>query len=85
MSNAPTAWFHGQVIDMLYFPMVEGHFPDWFPFWGGEHFIFFSPVFNLADACISVGFVALLIFQRRFFPKTEEDKEAGWRDRQPGG
>jgi signal peptidase II len=75
MAGAPTPWFHGQVIDMLYFPMIEGAFPDWFPFWGGENFIFFSPVFNLADACISVGFVALLLFQKRFFPKEEEEKE----------
>ncbi|MFK7970309.1 MAG: lipoprotein signal peptidase [Bacteroidia bacterium] len=74
MAGSFTPWFHGQVIDMLYFPMIESHFPSWFPFWGGERFTFFSPVFNIADACISVGFFVLLIFQGRFFPK-EAPKE----------
>ena len=50
----------GKVVDMFYFPLFHGTFPDWFPLWGGESFIFFSPVFNFADSCISVGVFDLL-------------------------
>lgn len=57
--------FYGHVVDMLYFPMIEGTFPDWLPVWGGEDFIFFRPVFNLADSYISVAVVVLLIFYPR--------------------
>jgi signal peptidase II len=59
--------FHGRVVDMLYFPLLEGHFPAWFPVWGGEEFIFFRPVFNLADASISVGVIFILLYQKRYF------------------
>lgn len=59
--------FHGQVIDMFYFPLVQGHYPSWFPFWGGEDFVFFRPVFNLADAAISVGVILILINQKHYF------------------
>lgn len=59
--------FHGRVVDMFYFPLVSGNFPSWFPIWGGEDFIFFRPVFNLADAAISVGVVLILIFQKNYF------------------
>ena len=52
----------GRVGDMFYFPLMEWDWPAWMPLWGGEHFIFFSPVFNFADASISVGMVALLLF-----------------------
>ena len=58
---------HGKVVDMLYFPLVNSHFPDWFPFWSGKHFIFFRPVFNLADAGISVGIFMILLFYRKEF------------------
>ena len=54
----------GKVVDMFYFPLIVTTYPDWFPFWGGEEFIFFSPVFNFADASISVGVAALLLFFR---------------------
>ena len=54
---------------MLYFPMFDGKFPDWLPFVGGDHFEFFSPIFNIADASISAGVITLLIFQNRFFKK----------------
>ena len=57
----------GRVVDMFYFPLVEWDWPDWLPVAGGRHFIFFSPIFNLADACISCGVIALLIFYRRVF------------------
>jgi len=63
--NAPL--FHGQVVDMFYFPLVSGHFPSWFPGWGGEEFVFFRPVFNLADAAISVGVILILIYQKHYF------------------
>lgn len=65
-------FLHGQVVDMLYFPLIDSHFPSWFPFWGGQDFEFFSPVFNLADASISVGVIAILLWQAKFFPKKEE-------------
>ena len=62
--------FHGKVVDMLYFPIVtNAHFPSWVPFWGGEEFEFFRPVFNIADAAISAGVIAILVFQNRFFKK----------------
>ena len=55
----------GRVVDMFYFPIIETDLPEWIPFWGGEHFIFFSPVFNFADAAISTGVMALLLFCRK--------------------
>jgi len=59
--------FHGRVVDMFYFPLISGNFPTWVPVWGGEDFIFFRPVFNLADASISVGVILILIFQKHYF------------------
>jgi signal peptidase II len=61
------SFFHGNVVDMLYFPLIKGHFPLWFPVWGGEDFEFFRPIFNIADAAISGGVITILIFQRKFF------------------
>lgn len=58
-------FLQGRVVDMFYFPIIDTNLPDWLPIWGGEHFIFFSPVFNFADSCISVGVVALLLFYRK--------------------
>ncbi len=55
----------GRVVDMFYFPIIHTTWPDWMPFWGGEEFVFFSPVFNFADASISVGVVALILFYRK--------------------
>ena len=55
----------GKVVDMFYFPMINGTFPEWLPIWGGEDFVFFSPVFNFADACVSVGVIVLLIFYQK--------------------
>lgn len=65
-------FLHGKVVDMFYFPMWEGFFPDWLPFWGGEHFLFFRPVFNLADASITMGVLSLLVFYRSFFSSHAE-------------
>jgi signal peptidase II len=59
-------WFHGRVVDMLYFPLVQTIIPEWFPFWAGEEFEFFRPVFNVADAAISIGFVLILFFQKSY-------------------
>ncbi|MBK0378051.1 lipoprotein signal peptidase [Mucilaginibacter segetis] len=59
--------FHGRVVDMFYFPLLSGHFPSWIPIWGGEEFIFFRPIFNLADSAISVGVIMILINQKRYF------------------
>ena len=58
-------WLHGKVVDMFYFPLIQTHFPDWFPLWGGEEFIFFRPIFNLADSAICVGVFLLLLFYRQ--------------------
>ena len=55
----------GKVVDMFYFPLIVTTWPDWVPFWGGDAFVFFSPVFNFADSCISVGVVLLLLFCRQ--------------------
>lgn len=67
-------FLHGKVVDMLYFPIItDARFPSWFPLWGGESFEFFRPVFNIADASISLGVLCILLFQKRFFKTPEED------------
>ena len=62
--------FHGKVVDMLYFPLMKGYFPDWIPFFGGNYFSFFDPVFNVADMAISTGVGLLLVFNKQVFPKS---------------
>jgi signal peptidase II len=62
-------FLHGRVVDMLYFPIIETRYPDWFPVWGGEEFVFFRPVFNIADSSITTGVFILILFQKRFFRK----------------
>jgi len=62
-----TTPFKGCVVDMLYFPIIDGTYPDWVPFKGGQSFIFFRPIFNLADSAISVGVILILIFQNKLF------------------
>lgn len=57
---------HGKVVDMFYFPIIDTYWPDWMPLVGGDHFIFFSPIFNFADASISCGIIALLLFYNRY-------------------
>ncbi len=59
--------FHGRVVDMFYFPLLRGTYPSWFPFWAGESFEFFRPVFNLADASICIGVIMILLYQKRYF------------------
>jgi signal peptidase II len=65
--NGYSSFLHGNVVDMLYFPVLHGTFPKWFPVWGGESFEFFRPIFNIADAAISTGVISILLFQKRFF------------------
>jgi len=62
-----SSFLHGKVVDMLYFPLVDGNFPSWFPVWGGEHFVFFRPVFNIADSYISIGVTFILLFHKKYF------------------
>lgn len=57
----------GKVVDMFYFPLFRGYLPEWLPFWGGDYFIFFRPVFNIADAAISSGVGLLLLYQKAVF------------------
>jgi signal peptidase II len=64
-----STFLHGKVVDMFYFPIIQGHFPSWFPIWGTEDFIFFRPVFNFADFSISVGVAMIILYQKRFFGK----------------
>jgi signal peptidase II len=73
--DSPTPWFHGQVIDMLYFPIFEFVWPDWVPYLGGKYFEFFSPVFNIADSSIFLGVVTILIMQKKFFKEVPTSKK----------
>lgn len=69
-----SSFLHGRVVDMLYFPILEGHFPSWFPIWANEEFVFFRPVFNIADSSITVGVLLILLFQRNIFNVKSVDK-----------
>lgn len=71
--ESPTPWFHGQVIDMLYFPLFDFYWPDWVPVKGGQYFEFFSPVFNIADSSIFLGVLFILLMQKSFFKEELED------------
>lgn len=62
-------FLHGKVVDMLYFPLITGTWPGWFPVAGGQDFIFFRPIFNIADSSITIGVLSLVIFQNKFFLK----------------
>lgn len=64
-------WLQGRVVDMFYFPILQGHYPQWVPSVGGDQFIFFRPVFNTADSAISVGVAIILLYQKRFFGTKE--------------
>lgn len=72
--NPYGTWFHGKVVDMLYFPIIEGTFPEWLPIWGGEPFKFFNAIFNVADVAISTGIGILIVFNKRAFAKPESIK-----------
>lgn len=70
------SFLQGKVVDMLYFPIIQSTYPSWFPFWGGERFEFFSPVFNIADASISCGVIIIFIFQGKYFKKSKKDESS---------
>lgn len=71
-SDTPYAgFFHGKVVDMLYFPLIDTHWPSWLPIIGGNEFKFFQPVFNIADTAISTGVGILIVFSKKVFPKNE--------------
>ena len=69
------SWLHGKVVDKFYFPLIETTFPDWLPIWGGQEFIFFRPIFNLADSAICVGVFSLLLFYRHTLSKSLSNEE----------
>ncbi len=62
-SGGYASFLHGKVVDMFYFPLLEGHYPQWFPWVGGDHFLFFRPVFNIADSAITIGVILFFISQ----------------------
>lgn len=67
----------GKVVDMLYFPLIDTTLPDWVPVFGGEHFLFFRPIFNIADSCITIGVIYMLLFQRKFFISASPSTSGG--------
>ena len=75
MGNGYAGFLMGKVVDMFYFPIIQTTWPQWMPFWGGEEFIFFSPVFNFADSSITVGVVVLLLFYRKELAKLSLKRE----------
>lgn len=74
IGNGYAPLFYGKVVDMFYFPLFSGTFPDWFPIWGGEDFLFFRPIFNFADASITVGVALLFIFQNHIEKDNDSTK-----------
>lgn len=70
-----SSFLHGKVVDMFYFPVIDTVLPEWVPFRGGEQFIFFRPVFNIADSAISVGVITLILFQKRFYARPVPSEE----------
>ncbi len=64
-----STFLHGKVVDMLYFPIIKGRYPEWLPLWGSKEFVFFRPVFNIADSSITIGVISLIIFQKKLFKK----------------
>jgi signal peptidase II len=69
------SWFHGEVVDMFYFPIWEGNLPSWLPIWGGKHFTFFNAIFNVADVAISTGVGILIVFNKRAFAHADKEEE----------
>jgi signal peptidase II len=71
-SKGYISFLHGNVVDMLHFPIIDTVLPKWVPFWGGKQFVFFNAIFNIADAAISTGVISILVFQRKFFKRKDE-------------
>lgn len=69
------SFLHGKVVDMLYFPVISGTYPEWVPFFGGSEFQFFRPVFNIADSSITIGVIIMVLFQKQFFGKKQHTEE----------
>lgn len=74
--NGYAGFLHGKVVDMLHFPMINTYLPSWLPIWGGQKFVFFQPIFNIADSSITIGVASLLIFNRSFFGKKKNENPA---------
>lgn len=74
-NDYPGGWFEGHVVDMFHAPIYHGFFPRWLPVWGGQEFTFFSPIWNFADACITVGVAIIIVGQHRFFPPKKNADE----------
>jgi len=74
---------HGKVVDMFYFPIINSYYPDWFPYLGGKDFIFFRPVFNIADSAITVGVFILIFLQGNIFVKQKKSEEKKAKENQP--
>ena len=72
--NPYGTWFHGEVVDMFYFPIWEGFLPSWLPLWGGKHFTFFNAIFNVADVAISTGVGILIVFNKRAFAHADKEE-----------
>ena len=76
--------FNGRVVDMFYFPLCQWYWPEWMPLVGGEHFVFFQPIFNVADAALSVSMVVLILFYSRYLSgNTEKNDDAPRPDENP--
>ncbi len=74
-----SSFLHGKVVDMLYFPLISWHYPQWLPVVGGREFLFFRPVFNIADSSITIGILSIILFYWKLFSKLdkkEEEKQA---------
>ncbi|MBP5368291.1 MAG: lipoprotein signal peptidase [Bacteroidales bacterium] len=75
-------FLQGKVVDMFYCPIIDTTLPEWMPFKGGEHFVFFSPIFNIADCAVTVGVFVMILFQKRIFPKTDEELSAELKEKE---
>ena len=70
-----SSFLHGKVVDMFYFPVIRGNLPEWLPFRGGDEFIFFRPVFNIADSSITIGIFSILLFYRKQFDSLDHKSD----------
>ncbi len=70
-----SSFLHGKVVDMLYFPLISGRYPQWLPFFGGKEFLFFRPVFNIADSSITIGIFSIILFYWKLFSKLEQKEK----------